>query len=142
MKRRGLLIILSSPSGAGKSTLMNRFVAEKVAIVSDKPQTTRSRIVGILSEERGQIVFLDTPGVLYSRLEPEQTARMSVFHYLVANTDWSLSDDSFTPHMKKWSTGPKAVALVFSETKRSPATRTSSFDERSSSTRYASIGVP
>lgn len=42
---------------------MNRLVGEKVAIVSDKPQTTRHRIVGILSEARGQIVFHDTPGV-------------------------------------------------------------------------------
>ena len=46
-----------------KSTLMNRLVAEKVAIVSDKPQTTRSRVIGVLSEPRGQVVFLDTPGI-------------------------------------------------------------------------------
>src|SRR5262249_10620242 len=45
------------------STLLNRLLAEKLAIVSDKPQTTRQRIVGILSEPRGQIVFFDTPGI-------------------------------------------------------------------------------
>ncbi len=48
---------------AGKSTLMNRFLAEKVAIVSDKPQTTRHRLVGILTAARGQMVFFDTPGI-------------------------------------------------------------------------------
>ncbi len=48
---------------AGKSTLLNRCLAEKLAIVSDKPQTTRHQIIGILSEDRGQLVFLDTPGV-------------------------------------------------------------------------------
>lgn len=48
---------------AGKSTLMNRFLGEKVAIVSDKPQTTRHRLIGILTTSRGQMVFLDTPGV-------------------------------------------------------------------------------
>ncbi|MEM1248893.1 MAG: GTPase Era [Acidobacteriota bacterium] len=58
----GRVILLGRPN-AGKSTLMNHLLAEKVAIVSDKPQTTRSRIVGVLSEERGQVVFLDTPGI-------------------------------------------------------------------------------
>ncbi len=48
---------------AGKSTLMNRLLGEKVSIVSDKPQTTRHRVVGILSGDRGQIVFYDTPGI-------------------------------------------------------------------------------
>jgi GTP-binding protein Era len=57
------MVALIGRPNAGKSTLLNRLLAEKLAIVSDKPQTTRTRIVGILSEERGQIVFLDTPGV-------------------------------------------------------------------------------
>ncbi|HXT51700.1 MAG TPA: GTPase Era, partial [Thermoanaerobaculia bacterium] len=48
---------------AGKSTLLNRLLAEKLAIVSEKPQTTRNRIVGILTEPRGQVVFFDTPGI-------------------------------------------------------------------------------
>ncbi|HVS32680.1 MAG TPA: GTPase Era [Thermoanaerobaculia bacterium] len=48
---------------AGKSTLLNRLLGHKVSIVSDKPQTTRNRIVGILNEPRGQIAFLDTPGI-------------------------------------------------------------------------------
>ncbi|MEZ5333364.1 MAG: GTPase Era [Thermoanaerobaculia bacterium] len=60
-RRSGTVALVGRPN-AGKSTLMNRLVAEKVAIVSDKPQTTRQRIVGILSGDRGQMVFLDTPG--------------------------------------------------------------------------------
>ncbi len=60
--RAGTVALVGRPN-AGKSTLMNLWLEEKVAIVSDKPQTTRQRIVGILSGERGQIVFYDTPGV-------------------------------------------------------------------------------
>jgi GTP-binding protein Era len=56
-------VALVGRPNAGKSTLMNRLLEEKVAIVSDKPQTTRQRLVGILSTDRGQIVFHDTPGV-------------------------------------------------------------------------------
>jgi GTP-binding protein Era len=48
---------------AGKSTLLNRIVGEKIAIVSDKPQTTRTRILGVKNYDAGQVVFVDTPGV-------------------------------------------------------------------------------
>ena len=60
--KSGTVALVGRPN-AGKSTLLNRCLAEKLAIVSDKPQTTRHRIVGILSEDRGQLVFFDTPGV-------------------------------------------------------------------------------
>jgi GTP-binding protein Era len=60
--RAGTVALVGRPN-AGKSTLMNRLLGEKLAIVSDKPQTTRHRLVGILSGERGQLVFHDTPGV-------------------------------------------------------------------------------
>lgn len=60
--KAGTVALVGRPN-AGKSTLMNRLLAEKLAIVSDKPQTTRHRIVGILSNERGQMVFHDTPGI-------------------------------------------------------------------------------
>jgi len=60
--RVGTVALVGRPN-AGKSTLMNRLVGSKLSIVSDKPQTTRHRIHGVLSEARGQIVFVDTPGV-------------------------------------------------------------------------------
>lgn len=60
--RFGRVALLGRPN-AGKSTLMNRWLGEKLSIVSDKPQTTRHRIEGILTGPRGQMVFLDTPGI-------------------------------------------------------------------------------
>ena len=61
-RKAGYVALMGRPN-AGKSTLLNRLLAEKVAIVSDKPQTTRHRLVGILSDVKGQVVFFDTPGV-------------------------------------------------------------------------------
>jgi GTP-binding protein Era len=58
----GVVALVGRPN-AGKSTLLNRVLGHKVSIVSDKPQTTRNRIIGVLNEARGQIAFLDTPGV-------------------------------------------------------------------------------
>ena len=54
---------LLGPNGAGKSTLMNQMIGQKIAITSNKPQTTRNRIQTVYHDERGQIVFLDTPGI-------------------------------------------------------------------------------
>jgi GTP-binding protein Era len=62
MSASGSVALVGRPN-AGKSTLMNRLLNEKLAIVSNKPQTTRHRLVGILSGERGQLVFFDTPGI-------------------------------------------------------------------------------
>lgn len=60
--KSGYVSFLGRPN-AGKSTLLNRIVGHKLAIVSDKPQTTRTRIVGVKNYEDGQVVFVDTPGV-------------------------------------------------------------------------------
>lgn len=62
MKRTGFISIVGRPN-VGKSTLMNAILGEKVAIVSSKPQTTRNRIKGILTDGDDQFVFLDTPGI-------------------------------------------------------------------------------
>jgi len=58
----GFVTIIGRPN-VGKSSLMNKMIGEKIAIVSSKPQTTRSRIMGVLSGDDHQIVFLDTPGI-------------------------------------------------------------------------------
>ena len=58
----GFVTILGRPN-VGKSSLMNAMIGEKIAIVSSRPQTTRSRVMGVLSHPNDQIVFLDTPGV-------------------------------------------------------------------------------
>lgn len=60
--KSGFVGLVGRPN-AGKSTLMNRLVGQKVAIVSDKPQTTRNRITGVRNYPEGQVVFVDTPGV-------------------------------------------------------------------------------
>ena len=60
--KAGFVALVGRPN-AGKSTLLNRLVGQKIAIVSDKPQTTRNRIAGVRQYPDGQIVFLDTPGV-------------------------------------------------------------------------------
>jgi GTP-binding protein Era len=61
-RKSGFVALLGRPN-VGKSTLMNRVLGAKIAIVTPKPQTTRDRIVGIYTEARGQIVFLDSPGI-------------------------------------------------------------------------------
>jgi GTP-binding protein Era len=60
--KSGFVSLVGRPN-AGKSTLLNRIVGAKLAIVSDKPQTTRTRIVGVKNYPDGQVVFVDTPGI-------------------------------------------------------------------------------
>ncbi len=66
--KSGFISILGRPN-VGKSTLFNRIIGEKIAIVTPTPQTTRHRILGIKNLEKGQLIFLDTPGIHEGRTE-------------------------------------------------------------------------
>ncbi len=69
--KSGFISILGRPN-VGKSTLFNRILDEKIAIVTEKPQTTRNQILGIKNVEGGQLIFLDTPGIHNGRSELNQ----------------------------------------------------------------------
>lgn len=73
--RAGFVTLVGRPN-AGKSTLLNRLVGERLAIVSAKPQSTRERVVGILSDDGSQLIFLDTPGLL----EPRYALHKAMLH--------------------------------------------------------------
>lgn len=61
-KKSGFVALIGRPN-VGKSTLMNCLIGQKIAITSDKPQTTRNKIQTVYTDDRGQIIFLDTPGI-------------------------------------------------------------------------------
>ncbi len=69
--RCGFVSIVGKPN-VGKSTLINKFLGEKLSIITPKPQTTRQQVKGILSNEERQIIFLDTPGFLKPRYELQE----------------------------------------------------------------------
>jgi GTP-binding protein Era len=73
--RAGFVTLVGRPN-AGKSTLLNKLVGERLAIVSPKPQSTRERVVGILSDDSSQLIFLDTPGLL----EPRYALHSAMLH--------------------------------------------------------------
>lgn len=74
MPRAGIVTVVGKPN-AGKSTLLNRIMGEKLAIVSEKPQSTRDRVVGIRTEGDVQMIILDTPGLLNPRYELQRAMR-------------------------------------------------------------------
>lgn len=75
--KAGFVTVIGKPN-VGKSTLTNRLIGENLSIVTDKPQTTRKRVLGILDNEDYQIVFLDTPGIL----EPKYLLQEKLIEYV------------------------------------------------------------
>ena len=118
--RSGYIAVIGR-ANAGKSTLINVMVGEKVSIVSPKPQTTRDRILGVLTEEDYQIVFVDTPGIYKARnaltdmmMRTTETSVKSVDYilYVVDGHD-GLTDEDFTLMKKYKDIGvPMAVAYT------------------------------
>ena len=78
----GTVTIIGRPN-SGKSTLLNALVRQKVSIVSSKPQTTRHRILGIISELRGQVVFVDTAGIHKPNYRMNQRMQRTVYDSMV-----------------------------------------------------------
>ncbi len=81
--RSGFVALIGRPN-VGKSTLMNRLIGQKIAITSHKPQTTRNKIRTVYTDERGQIVFLDTPGI--------HKAHNKLGDYMVRVAEHTLND--------------------------------------------------
>ncbi len=117
--KSGFVSIIGRPN-AGKSTLMNQLIGCKVAIVSDKPQTTRNRIHGILTKDEYQIVFLDTPGIhkpkhlLGEQMVRAAWAAVRDVDYIIYIIDISVAigtGDKFLMEEVKNVKGPKILVL-------------------------------
>ena len=81
--KSGFVALVGRPN-VGKSTLMNHLIGQKIAITSDKPQTTRNRIQTVYTDERGQVIFLDTPGI--------HKAKNKLGQYMVSVAEGTLSE--------------------------------------------------
>ena len=88
MNTRTAIVTIAGRPNVGKSTLTNHLVGEKIAIVSNKPQTTRNRICGILTRENTQFVFVDTPGF--------HKPRTKLGDYMVNTVKDSIADVDLT----------------------------------------------
>lgn len=86
---KSVMITIAGRPNVGKSTLINRLVGEKIAIVSNKPQTTRNRICGVVTREDTQLVFIDTPGFHKPRTKLGDYM-VNVVHESVADVDLVL----------------------------------------------------
>ena len=82
-KKSGFVTLIGRPN-VGKSTLMNHLIGQKIAITSDKPQTTRNRIQTVYTDDRGQIIILDTPGI--------HKAKNKLGEYMVNVAEHTLRD--------------------------------------------------
>src|SRR5215211_4861434 len=94
--KSGYVALIGRPN-AGKSTLLNRLVGQKIAAVSDKPQTTRFRIQGVITKPEGQIVLVDTPGVHQPGYELNRRMMAAVQEALLGVDLVCLIRDASTP---------------------------------------------
>ena len=106
MATKTAMITITGRPNVGKSTLTNFLVGEKIAIVSNKPQTTRNRICGIVTKDDTQFVFVDTPGF--------HKARTKLGDYMVNVTKSSIADVDMTIMMVEpiASIGPQEQGLI------------------------------
>jgi GTPase len=110
--RAGFVTIIGRPN-AGKSTLLNRLVGQKIAIVTHRPQTTRNRVQGIVTEKRGQIVFVDTPGIH----EPDSALGRQMMHEVAAALE---GVDVLLLIIDATHVSPHSDALLIEKSKRFP----------------------
>tara|TARA_B100000989_G_scaffold164460_1_gene122928 strand:- start:984 stop:1877 length:894 start_codon:yes stop_codon:yes gene_type:complete len=118
-------VSLSGRTNVGKSTLLNSFFQKKITITSRKPQTTRNRILGILSEENSQIVFLDTPGVhlgykrqlnkVMNKLASQCYEEVDLVLFLIDRTKWQQEEDKILESLRNLN---KPVVLVINKIDR------------------------
>jgi len=118
--KAGFVSFLGRPN-AGKSTLLNRIVGHKLAIVSDKPQTTRTRIVGVKNYDDGQVVFVDTPGVHKPKhrmnvrmvdLALDAMREVDVVCLVVDVSAYATSGRAATRQKQRWLDGPLSRSVA------------------------------
>jgi GTP-binding protein Era len=117
--RSGFVAIIGRPN-AGKSTLLNSLLNKKLAIVSEKPQTTRNRITGVLTKNDCQIIFLDTPGIhkpktklgeYMVRVAKRSLKEVDLVLYLVDGSVPIGKGDAFINEMLKQTTTPLIICI-------------------------------
>ena len=115
----GLVAIVGRPN-VGKSTLLNAMLGQKISITSRKPQTTRHRILGILTQDNKQAILVDTPGLhteekrainrLMNRAAASSIAEVELVVFLVEGTHWTEDDELVLKKIKK--SGSKCILVV------------------------------
>lgn len=117
MKEKSAFITIIGRPNVGKSSLMNRIIAQKVAIVSDKPQTTRTKICGIYTKGADQLVFIDTPGFHKPRNELDKNMNKAVGDGM-ADVDAALLVVEAAPKFRLENGLPPAERELISELRR------------------------
>ena len=125
MENKFGFVSLSGRTNVGKSTLLNSFFQKKIAITSRKPQTTRNRILGILTEEKSQIVFLDTPGVhlgykrqlnkVMNKIASHCYEEVDLVLFLIDRFKWQKEEENILKSLKNLN---KPVVLVINKIDR------------------------